>query len=161
MSRIQSWNWHLEIGVGSQVHPVSLGEFGEGDEGRIEVADGSRKYRIRDNIWDIGEIECILYLRDDSLQPNSEYLRMEALCNNNVATDIYIVATDITGLSNEKMVWLCKQCEVTKGKKNAFDRNSKAADTVKYFILPQEVVRMSAGSSSYPNPVVAPSGTKL
>lgn len=137
MARMMSLNFHLEIADGVEVHPKTLGEFGEGDEGRIEAADGNRKYRVRDNIWDIGEIETEIYLRDNWSHPESEFSRMESWCNNNEIRDIYIVGTDIT--TNQKIAWLLSQCELAKGKKNGFDRNSKEVDSVKYYILPQSV----------------------
>lgn len=143
MSRMVSWNYHLEVN-GFEIHPRTLGEFGEGDEGRVDAADGTRKYKVRDNIWDIGEIEVTIYLREKYATANSEFLIMEAWCANNELYDVYIIGTDITGVGTEKIIWLCSQCELAKGKKNGFDRNSKEVDYVKYYILPQNVERVNA-----------------
>jgi len=145
MARMVSWNYHLEIDEGVTIQPKTLSEFGEGDEGRVEAADGTRKYKVRDNIWDIGEIEVEIYLRDDWSSPESEFMRMEQWCNNNQIKDIYIIGTDITGGDNEKIVWHCAECELAKGKKNAFDRNGKEVDCVKYYILPQYVELVGTG----------------
>ena len=138
MARAVSWNWHIELEDTSEIHAKTIAGFGSGEEGRIEVSDGSRKYRIRDNIFDVGEIPVTIYLRDNYADPNSEYSKMENWTNNNIVQDIFIVATDITG-SGAKMKWQATECELAKGKKNDFDRNAKEADTMSYVILPREV----------------------
>ena len=97
MSRMMSLNYHLEIGS-QKVYVRTISEFGDGEEGRIEAADGSRKYRIRDNIWDIGEIEVTIYLRDNfNSDELSEFSIMEDWTNNNRILDVYIIGTDIIG----------------------------------------------------------------
>ncbi len=146
MARTQSLNYHLELDDGRIIEPRSLSEFGEGDEGRIEVADGARKYRTRDNIFDIGEIKTEIYLRDHWYEPTSEFSVMQEWSNKNLKKDIFIIGTDITG--DEKIAWYCTQCELAKGKKNDFDRNSKAIDFVTYYILPQDVTLINAPANA-------------
>jgi hypothetical protein len=62
MGRANSWNVELHIGQ-NIIHPLEVGEMGEGEEGRIKVADGSRAYQVRDQIFDIGEIPITILLK--------------------------------------------------------------------------------------------------
>ena len=167
MSRITSYNLALLFDDGFLIHPKTIGEFGEGEEGRIDVADGSRKYKVRDQIFDIGEIELEIYIAEDSFAastykkdgedadgnvivspPWTEYTYFQDWVANGGSKDLSIVALDVSG--KIKREWRCTGCELAMGKKNAFDRGSKSEDTKKYFLLPSNVYDATEGMAEQP-----------
>ena len=133
MARATSYNYEIELADGQTIHPMRIGEFGEGEEGRIEVADGSRKYRVRDQIFDIGEVEIEILITKDRY----EYDIIQSWCLNGIIQDIYIIGRNAAG--EAAITWLLRNCDIAMGKKNEFDRNSKAVDSKKYWILPEYV----------------------
>lgn len=148
MSRATSYNWEIQLSADPNdwIFPASLGEFGEGEEGRIKVADGDRAYQIRDQIYDIGEIEVVIYIKDDK----REYNLMQEWCYAGNARDIWIVARgagrDIESGGDgreETMRFLLRNTECAMGKKSAFDRNAKAFDSKTYMLIPEFVEDVS------------------
>lgn len=146
MARATSYNYEIRIGddITNTIYPASISEFGEGEEGRIKVADGDRKYNIRDQIYDIGEIEVVIYMKDDL----REYNIMQAWCADTVnpVRDVWIIGRgagkDVeSGGSGrvETTKWLCVNCECAMGKKSGFDRNGKTYDSKRYYIIPEIV----------------------
>ena len=130
MARASSLNAEIVID-GKTIYPLEIGEIGEGSEGRIEVADGSRKYRVRDQIFDIGEIPVtILYTKD-----RYEYEIMQDWCISGAIKDVYVIYRD--SAKNARLTYLLTNCELAMGPKNAFNRNSKEVDTKKYVMLPE------------------------
>ena len=129
MARATSYNYEIEVN-GQTIQPLKIGGFSEGEEGRIEVADGSRKYRVRNQIFDIGEIEVEILMT----KRLGDYNIMQDWCLNGRTQNCSIIGRDAAGV--RAVEWLLTDCEVAMGKKNDFDRNSKAIDTKKYFLLP-------------------------
>lgn len=129
MPRGTSYNWELQI-YGQTIHLLTLGEFGEGEEGRIKTADGRRKYSIRDQIFDLGEIECTILIQRSRFY----YNLMQRWCLSGDILDAFLIGRDAAG--NAMMTYLLSECECAMGKKNEFDRKSKKEDTKKYFLLP-------------------------
>jgi hypothetical protein len=155
MARGTSWNYEILIpsagsggtpsSQGGTVYPLEIGEFGEGEEGRIVVADGDRKYKIRDQIFDIGEIPVTILVRADYDQPGSEYQIMQDWCNSGSVKDgVYIIARGAgrdnvaPGRSQELRI-LCDQVQLAMGKHSAFNRGSKTVDTKQYYMIPETV----------------------
>jgi len=132
MGRATSYNWEIEID-GKTIHPLSIGEFGEGEEGRVETADGNRKYKVRDQIFNIDEIEVVILITDD----RNYYDIMQEWCLKGDIKDIYIIGRNAAG--EAAMTFLCSNCDCAMGKKSPFDRKSKSEDTKKYMILPEYV----------------------
>lgn len=133
MARATSYNYEIQLADGSVIHPLMIGEFSEGEEGRIDVADGSRKYKVRDQIFDIGEVEITILLTNDRY----EYDLMQEWCLAGTIQDIYVIGRNAAG--EAAITWLFTNCDTAMGKKNEFDRNSKAVDTKKYFLLPEYI----------------------
>jgi hypothetical protein len=136
MARAQSYNWEIEIG-GSPIYPLSISEFSEGEEGRIEVADGSRKYKIRDNIFTVDEVEVKILLKNDRI----EYDVLQEFVKSGKAKDVFITGRDATGTG--RFTYLFSNCECTYGKKSGFDRKGKAEETKSYFLIPEDIVEVS------------------
>lgn len=113
------------------MHPLEISEFGEGEEGRIKVADGSRKYNIRDQIFDIGEFEVTILITKDRF----EYDILQEWCTSGETRDCYLVGRDSQGIA--QITYLLTNTDLAMGRKNAFNRNSKEADTKKYFLIPE------------------------
>lgn len=135
MSRATSYN--LEIKVDAEtIHPMTLAEFSEGDEGKIEVTDGNIKYKIRDQIYSIEEVEMEIYIHKDK----RDYDVMQGWVKSGSPKDIHIIYRDGSGVA--QLEFLFKGCDISFGKKNAFDRNSKAADSKKYVLIPKEIVEV-------------------
>ena len=144
MARSVSYNWEIQLSADSStwIYPASIGEFSEGEEGRIKVADGDRSYSIRDQIYAIDEIEVVIYLKEDK----REYDLMHTWCTQGDARDIWLVARgsgrDVESGGDgrvETMRFLLRNTECAMGKKSAFDRNGKAYDSFKYFLIPEYV----------------------
>lgn len=155
MGRAVSWNWelHFDDQHSNIIRPTSLGEFGEGEEGRIEVADGDRKYKIRDQIYAIDEIEITILVKSDRI----EYDLMQAWCTSGETKNVWLVAkgagrdVDSGGSGREEVMrFLLGNCQCAMGKKNAFDRQAKTFDTKKYFLIPETVEEIAvSGGVSY------------
>lgn len=136
MAKAQSWN--VEIDIGNYVlHPVKLGEFSEGDEGLIEVADGSRKYKIRDQIFAIGEVPFDILIKSDK----KDYDACQNFVKSGRARDVFVTFRDAAGV--KQLVFLFSQCDLTFGKKNAFDRKSKSEDMKTYNLVPSDIVEVT------------------
>ena len=130
MARATSLNAEIVID-GKTIYPLEISDIGEGEEGRIDVADGSRKYKVRDQIFDIGEVAVtILFTKD-----RYEYEIMQDWCMSGVVKDIYVIYRD--SAKNARLTYLLTNTECAMGKKNAFNRNSKEVDTKKYTMLPE------------------------
>lgn len=144
MARPVSWNWELQLSADPNdwIYAASIGEVGEGEEGRIKVNDGDRSYQIRDQIYDIGEVEVVIYIKEDK----REYNLMQAWAYAGDARDIWIVARgagrDVESGGDgreETMRFLLRNTECAMGKKSAFDRNAKTFDSKRYMLLPEFV----------------------
>jgi len=159
MGRAVSWNWELQFGgtqgdsAVSTVYPTSLGEFSEGEEGRIDVADGDRKYKIRDQIYAIDEIEITVLIKDK----REEYDALWDWANRGDTQDAWLVAkgagrdTDSGGGGRqERMVFLLSNCQCAMGKKSAFDRQSKTFETRKFFLIPEDIEEVSKPETRAP-----------
>ena len=130
MARASSLNVEIVID-GKVIYPLEVSEIGEGEEGRIKVADGSRAYQVRDQIFDIGEVAVtILFTKD-----RYEYEIMQDWCMSGAVKDIYVIYRD--SAKNARLTYLLTNTECAMGKKNAFNRNSKEVDTKKYTMLPE------------------------
>jgi len=164
MSRGVSWNYEVHLGStpAEWVYPTSIGEFSEGEEGRIDVADGDRKYKIRDQIYMVDEIQIVILLRKD----RREYNLMQDWCRatgpDAVKESVLIVAkgagrdaqSPVEGATvgdgrEETMVWALYNCECAMGKKSAFDRQSKTFDTMTYFLIPTDIEELEPTYSIY------------
>lgn len=132
MGRATSLNIEIIIGDAT-VHPMTFGEFSEGDEGRIDVSDGENKYKIRDQIFAIEEVETEIYIHDDKV----DYKVMQDYVKSRSPKDVYIIFRDGNGV--KQLEYLFGECDCAFGKKNAFDRNSKAADSKKYILVPKSI----------------------
>ena len=148
MARAQSYNYEIQLSADPSdwIFPASIGEFSEGEEGRIKIADGDRAYQIRDQIYDIGEIEIVIYIKDDK----REYNLMQEWCTTGDARDIWIVARgagrDVESGGDgrvETMRFLLRNTECAMGKKSAFDRNGKTYDSKRYMLIPEFVEDVS------------------
>lgn len=134
-ARAQSWNWELDLGGGEIVFIQTLGEISEGgQEGRIEVVDGSKKYRIGDQIYDIGEIETSVLIKNKI--ERRDYDLMNAFSKAR-PKDIFAIGRDSQGVP--QMTYLLSNCGCAKGTKGAFDRKSKAEETHKFVLMPEDV----------------------
>jgi hypothetical protein len=132
MARANSWNVEVEID-GQTIHPLELGELGEGEEGRIKVADGSRAYQVRDQIFDIGEIMMKILVTSDRY----EYDICQAWCTSGQSKNVYVIFRDSAKAA--RLTYLLTNTQLAMGKKNAFNRNSKEVDTKTYTMLPEYV----------------------
>lgn len=132
MGRAVSLNWEIEIDS-KTIHPLTIGEMGEGEEGRVDTADGNRKYKVPDQMLDIGEIEVMILITDDKYY----YDIMQEWANSGAIKTIYFIGRD--SAKNPELTYLASNCAISMGKKNAFDRKSKSEDTKKYWILPEDM----------------------
>lgn len=132
MARATSYNVEV-VFDGHTIYPLELGELGEGEEGRIKVADGSRAYQVRDQIFDIGEIPITILITKDRY----EYELMQDFCISGAVKDVYVIFRNSAG--EARLTYLLTNTECAMGKKNAFNRNSKEVDTKKYTLLPEFV----------------------
>jgi hypothetical protein len=132
MSRAVSYNWEIDID-GQIIHPAEIGEFGEGEEGRIEVADGDRKYKIRDQIFNIDEIEVTILLR----KTREEYDIMQDWCTSGVTKDVFLIGRDSAKVA--QLTFLLTNTDCAMGKLSAFNRKSKDELRKKFVLLPEYV----------------------
>ncbi len=133
MGRATSLNYEIHFPGGDVIEPSKLGEFGEGEEGRVDVADGNRKYKVPDNIYDIGETEVTILITRDRY----EYKIMQAWTIDRVIQDVVVKGVDSAG--NVEIAWRFKNCALAMGKKSEFDRDSKAIDKKTYFLCPEYI----------------------
>jgi hypothetical protein len=146
MARAVSWNWELQFdGRTIGIEPLEIGEFGEGEEGRIEVADGSRKYKIRDQIFSVDEIPITILVKKDWWQDGSDYkLLNDWVLSGDAKQDVYLVARDAhKPLGNEAMAFWLQDCELAMGKLSAFNRKSKDELKKKFNLVPWDVTIVS------------------
>lgn len=132
MARAVSWNWELQIDD-DVIHPLEIGEFGEGEEGRIEVADGDRKYKIRDQIFNIDEIMVKILIKKDRYY----YDVMQNWCIGGSTKNVFLVARDSAHVA--QMTFLLSNTDCAMGKHNGVNRQSKEADTKTYYVIPDYV----------------------
>lgn len=141
MSRATSYNWEIVVN-GNTIHPLEISEFSEGEEGRIETADGggmgmgpgiSRKYKVKDQVFNIGEIEITILIQ----RQRAYYEILQAWVLTGGIYDVFLIARDSAG--GDQMTFLLTNCECAMGKKNAFSRTGKAVDTKKYYLIPEFV----------------------
>lgn len=136
VGRAQAWNWEIDLGGGSVIPVLKLGEFSEGgEEGRIDVVDGSKKYKIGDQIYQINEIEVTILIKNSSERP--EYDAMKLFSEQTKPRDIFVTARD--GEGKAQMTFVFTNCRLAKGKKSAFDRESKKQETHTFFLLPDDI----------------------
>ncbi len=160
MGRALSMNWEIQIEPGNPatyIYPSTLAEFSEGEEGRIDVADGDRKYKIRDQIYDMGEIPFTILLRKDRREYKLCQEWAKARGDLAIKPSVYLVgrgagkdemspADDgLNTASNREEVFVFElsNCECAIGKKNAFDRQSKTFDTKNYILIPTDIEDIS------------------
>jgi len=155
MSRAVSLNYEIQLPEGPAywIYPTSLGEFSEGEEGRIDVADGDRKYKIRDQIYAIDEIPFTILLRKDRREYNILQAWCKAVGDLAIKDPVYIVGRgagrdgmspaddNLTTSSGREIVikFELSNCECAMGKKSAFDRQSKTFDTMTYYLVPTDI----------------------
>lgn len=132
MARAVSYNWSIMVDD-QEIHPVEIGEFGEGEEGRIEVADGDRKYKIRDQIFNIDEIEVTILLRKDRY----EYDIMQDWCISGETKDVFLIGRDSAKVA--QLTFLLTNTDCAMGKFTPFNRKSKDELRKKYMLLPEYV----------------------
>lgn len=158
MGRAVSWNWEVQLSdnPADWIYPSSLGEMGEGEEGRIDVADGDRKYKIRDQIYAVDEVQVTILMRTDRREYNllRDWSRSGA-----TKAAVYVVAKGAgkdapasggTGAGREEMmIFVLKQCQCAMGKKSAFDRQSKAFDTMTFFLIPEDIEELEGDHTIY------------
>lgn len=130
--RAVSWNWELQVND-AVVHPLEIGEFGEGEEGRIEVADGDRKYKIRDQIFNVDEIPVTILIKKDRYY----YEVMQDWCLSGETRTAFLVARD--SAHEIQMTFRLANCDCAMGKHNAFDRANKEPDKKTYYLIPDDV----------------------
>lgn len=136
VGRAQAWNWELSIGAAIPINVQKLGEFSAGgEEGRIEVVDGSKKYKIGDQIYSVDEVETSILVKNKGERP--EYDAMIEYAQSSKPRDIFAIARD--GEGNVQMTYLFSNCRLAKGKKSAFDRKGKAEETHTFFLLPSDI----------------------
>jgi len=137
-ARAQSWNAELKIDSDT-IFPQSVGEMSEGgEEGRLDVVDGDRKYKIGDQIFDIGEIPISILVKN-----KTERREFDTLNNfsKGKPRDVYLIYRDSQG--TPQLTYLLSNCGCQKGKKNAFDRKSKAEDSHTFVLTPEDVKEIS------------------
>lgn len=139
MARVISYNWHLEIPApnGGTIHPVEIGEFGPGEEGRIEVADGTRKYKIADQIFSVDEIPVTINMKKDRYEYDIMEAWAERLDSDEGQKDIYLHMTDSAGVS--QLIFLLGNCQCARAKFTPFNRKSKDELRSRYILIPEEV----------------------
>lgn len=130
--RVKSYNWEIEID-GQIIHPLTIGEWGEGEEGRIDVVDGHVKYKIGDQILNTDEVPITINITEDKY----EYDILQAWWQAGTIKDIFLIGRDAAG--NAGMTYIFYSCGIAMGKKSAFDRASKTAETKNYFLTPSKV----------------------
>jgi hypothetical protein len=129
-----SLNYEIQVD-GKTYYPISVAEFApDGEEGRIEVADGGVKYKIRDGIRVMDEVEVVFPLRQTQ---NADIDAFNQWVSSGATKDVFVVGKD--GEQRVKEKFLFADCECSSGKKSGFDRKSKAESTRKYYLLPREI----------------------
>jgi len=127
-----SWNIEVDMPSGHTLKPLTFGEFGEGEEGRIDVADGEKKYKVRDQILSVDEVMMTILIKRDKI----DYRECQD-ASVQEAANWFVRFVDPQKVT--QLTFLFKNVELVKGKKNAFDRNSKAVDTKSYILLPEDI----------------------
>jgi hypothetical protein len=151
--RAVSWNWELHMGSTPDlwIYPSTVGEFSEGEEGRLSVADGDRKYKIRDQIYEVDEIPISILLRKDRREYNLLKTWAKAT-GDDAVRDVWLVAkgagrdaqspsgVGAVGAGREEtMRFILYNCECAMGKKNAFDRQAKTFDTMMFYLISTDI----------------------
>lgn len=136
MARALSLNWEYEVD-GHIIHPLEIGEFGEGEEGRIKVADGSRKYSVRDQIFDIGEIPITILVTRDRYEYD---IMQEWSTSGDIKDTVILRGRDGRGVA--LYTYILSEVDCAMGQHNAFNRDSKEVDKKKYTLLPTFVEEM-------------------
>ena len=134
MTRVISTNDKLQID-GKDFFPIAIAEYSpQGEEERIDVADGDLKYKIRSGIRMIEEIEVTFNVHRTE---NEELELMDGFVDNKDVKDVSIICEDAAGNVIEN--YLLEDCEFVRSKKSAFDRKAKTENTRKYFLLPRDI----------------------
>jgi len=136
MARAQSLNWEIEV-KGKTVHPLTLGEFSEGIEGEIEVADGNEAYTIPDQILKTEAVDCAILIQDDK----TYYKIMQAYANSKQPEDIYVIGRDSDEVAQLTFLFESTRCVFQN--KSAFDRKGKAEETKNYKLIPKTITEIS------------------
>jgi hypothetical protein len=133
-ARAQSWNW--EVNIGTPINVQKIGEFSKGgEEGSIEVVDGSRRYKIGDQIFGTDEIEISVLVKNAN--ERAEYDALMSYAESSKPRDVYVTGRDGEGVA--QMSFIFTNCRLRRGKLNAFDRKSKAEQTHTFFLLPENI----------------------
>jgi hypothetical protein len=111
--RATSYNFELVVD-GQVIHPAEISEFGEGEEGRLEIQDGCIRYKTRDEIVTTPEISILILL-----QQNLEYYNILYHWHHSKdIKDVLFIGRDSTGTA--KVTLLISNCECVNGKKKCF-----------------------------------------
>ncbi len=132
-ARAQSWNTELKIGADT-VYVQTASEVSEGEEGRIDVVDGDRKYKIGDQIFDVGEISVTILMKNKNERRDYDLLND---FSKGRPQDVFMIFRDSQGVP--QLTYLLSNCGCHRGKKNAFDRKSKAEDSHTFILTPEAV----------------------
>ncbi|TGN20786.1 hypothetical protein [Leptospira idonii] len=132
-ARAQSWNAELKIDADT-VYVQNISEVSEGEEGRIDVVDGDRKYKIGDQIFDVGEITATVLMKNKTERRDYDLLNEFA---KGKPKDVFLTFRDSQGVP--QLTYLLSNCGCHRGKKNAYDRKSKAEDTHTFILTPEAV----------------------
>jgi len=141
MARAVSWNWNLEVTGpnGGLIFPLEVGEFGPGEEGRIEVADGDRKYKIADQIMNIDEIPITILIKKDLYEYDIMEKWAERRDSDDGIKDVYLYMRDSAGVA--QLTFILGECQCARAKFTAFNRKSKDELRHKYILIPEDVGR--------------------
>lgn len=123
----------LQIPPGGRVFPINMGEFGDNIQGLLEIVDGNIKYKIKDQIKILEEIETNVNIHRDQI----EFKVMEEWADSDEARDVSVFFKDSAG--NVVLQFVFLSCQCNKDKKNAYDRKSKSEDMRKYFLVPKDI----------------------
>jgi hypothetical protein len=132
MARAVSWNWEIEVDS-KTIYPLEIGPFGEGEEGRLEVADGDRKYKIRDQIFNIDEIMIVILIKTDRYY----YDILQDWSISGATKNVFLIARDSAKVP--QMTFLCSDTDLAMGKHNGFNRQNKEPDKKTYYMIPEYV----------------------
>lgn len=137
MSRATSYNYEIEVD-GKTIHPLELGEFGEGEEGRITIQDGCIVYFTRNEIVTTREVPVAILI-----QENREYYNiLHQWVKSKAIKDIFIIGRNSAGLA--KATFLLTNCECAIISRSKFNRKSKTEDIQNFSIIPEYIEEVTS-----------------
>jgi len=137
-ARATSWNAELKIDS-ETIYPQDVAETSEGgEEERIEVADGDRKYKIGSQIFMIDEIPVTVLMKNKNERREYDVLKE---FSKGKPRDVFLIYRDSQG--TPQLTYLLANCGCQRGKKNAFSRKSKSEDTHTFILTPEDVKEIS------------------